>query len=78
VPESAVLLGLCLLFAAFAGGFIIGFRSAIASLLVGADRDDRTPHHLNGRFYYLVPEPEYCEMRLWRYRPPREECQCRN
>jgi hypothetical protein len=48
-----VIIGLCV-------GYLLGAYGERSSLLIGADEVTRTPHKLGGKFYYLVPEREYC------------------
>ena len=55
----AYLIGLAM---GFAIGLAIGQIMAIKNLLIGAESRSRTPHCLKGKFYYLVPENEYCEL----------------
>jgi hypothetical protein len=43
-------------------GYILGIFMERRSLLIGADEVTRTPHKLGDKFYYLVPEREYCRM----------------
>lgn len=54
VAEAALLA-----FLAFSAGVIAGRWFFVRSLLIGADRYDRTPHKLCGQFWYVVPEKEY-------------------
>ncbi len=58
---------LILVLAALVAGHILGQRTAIATLLIGVDRDDRTGHKLGKHFYYLVPAEEYSDLRLQRH-----------
>jgi hypothetical protein len=56
-----VLTVICIAILAFGVGMTYGRWTVIHSLLLGVDKPSRTPHCINGRFYYIVPEIEYVD-----------------
>jgi hypothetical protein len=65
VPEVTVSAGEILpwALALFAAGLWLGARAANSDWLITggqSPRWGRTPHHCRGKFYYVIPEPDFC------------------
>ncbi len=43
-------------------GVVAGSYALRCSLVLRADDPNRTPHKLGDKFYYIVPESDYCRM----------------